>query len=103
MRVASTLRMAIHAKTFDEPLDRLASFEPSLFPVISLYLDTRPDQRGRDHFQPFVRKELRSRARTYPLRSAERESFELDIKRIGQYLAGEVRPSANTLAVFASA
>jgi hypothetical protein len=34
-------------------LDRLAAFEPIPFPVISLYLNTQPDQHGRANFDPF--------------------------------------------------
>lgn len=82
-------------------LDRLAEFEPTEFPFISLYLNMQPDERGRDHFDPFVRKELTARARTYAPHSPERESFESDIERINQYLKNEVQPSANGLAVFA--
>ena len=32
-----------------EQLERLAAFEPSEIPVISLYLDVRADQHGRDY------------------------------------------------------
>ncbi len=31
-------------------LDELAAYEPNGLPVASLYLDTRPDQHGRDNF-----------------------------------------------------
>jgi peptide subunit release factor 1 (eRF1) len=86
-----------------EVLDRLASFEPTEFPVISLYLNTQPDQHGRANFDAFVRKELRARARTYALRSPERESLERDAERIRRYLRDELRPSANGLALFACA
>jgi peptide subunit release factor 1 (eRF1) len=84
-------------------LDLLAAFEPTDLPVISLYLDGRPDQRGRPTYEAFVRKELRGRARTFPLRSPERESFDRDAERIQRYLRDEVRPSANGIAIFACA
>jgi len=84
-----------------ETLDRLARFEPVPHPVVSLYLDTRPDQRGRDHFWPFVRKELAARARTYAPRSPEREGFDRDAERIERYLLEDLRPSANGVALFA--
>src|SRR3989442_11187983 len=84
-------------------LDRLAAFEPTEFPVISLYLNMQPDERGRDHFDPFVRKELTARAKTYAPHSPERESVERDIERIHDYLRDNVRPSANGLAIFACA
>lgn len=84
-----------------ETLDRLARFEPVPHPVISLYLNAQPDQRGKDHFDTFVRKELNSRARTFPLRSPERESFEKDAERIRAYLAEELPAKANGVAIFA--
>ena len=37
----------------------LPPLEPGPFPVVSLYLNAQPDQHGRDHFEPFLRKELR--------------------------------------------
>lgn len=82
-------------------LDRLARFESSRFPVLSLSLDARPDSRGRDHYQPFVRKELAARQRTYPLRSPERTSFDRDSEKIQRFLETRVRPSANGIAIFA--
>src|SRR3954447_9572395 len=84
-----------------EQLDRLAAFEPSPYPVISLYLNTQPNQHGRDNFQTFVRKELKARSQTYPARSPEREMLERDMERIASYLENEVRPSANGVAIFA--
>lgn len=84
-------------------LDRLAAFEPTELPVLSLYLNTQPDQHGRDNFAPFLRKEFKSRLKTYPLRSPERESFERDGERIEKYLKEELQPSANGLAIFACA
>ena len=84
-----------------EQLDRLARFEPAPFPVVSLYLDTRPDQHGRDSFQAFVRKEFRARANTYRAGTPERESLDKDLERISAYLANELQPSANGAAIFA--
>jgi peptide chain release factor subunit 1 len=87
----------------DDLLKRLSDFEPNGFPVISLYLDARPGQNGRDNYQAFVRKEFRSRARTFASGSSERESFDLDVAQINRYLENELRPSANGLALFACA
>jgi peptide chain release factor subunit 1 len=86
--------------TLTDQLTRLAAFEPSPYPVISLYLNTQPDGRGRDNFQSFVRKELKARAQTYPQRSSERGMLERDMERITSYLE-TLRPSANGVAVFA--
>jgi len=93
--------IAQHTDPIVSALDRLARFESSRFPVISLYLDARPDSRGRDHYQPFVRKELTARQRTYALRSPERQSFDRDAERIQRWLETEVQPSSNAIAIFA--
>jgi peptide subunit release factor 1 (eRF1) len=82
-------------------LDRLARFEPSPLPVISLYLNLQADQHGKSSYAPFLKKELAARARTYAPGSEERASFDLDALRIEQYLATEVDVAANGLALFA--
>jgi peptide subunit release factor 1 (eRF1) len=85
-------------------LDRLARFESATnLPVLSLYLDARPDSHGSDHYQPFVRKELAARQKTYPLRSPERKSFDLDMEKIQSYLEKSVLPSTNGIAIYACA
>jgi peptide subunit release factor 1 (eRF1) len=87
--------------SLDALIDRLASFDPVGFPVVSLYLNTQPDEHGRERPAPFVRKELGERVRTYPARSAERESLERDRDRIEAYVRESIRPSANGVALFA--
>ena len=82
-------------------LDRLAAFEPGAFPVISLYLNMRPDQHGRDNFEPFLRKELAERIRTYEPERPERSSLEADAGKIREYVASQLDRSANGLALFA--
>ena len=84
-----------------EQLDRLAGFEPAPYPVVSVYLDTRPNQHGRDQHHAFIRKELKARSRTYPPNSPERESLDKDIERISRFLDSELDPSANSIAIFA--
>jgi peptide chain release factor subunit 1 len=84
-----------------ETLDRLARMEPVQLPVVSLYLNAQPDNRGKDKYDAFVRKELRGRIDDFELRSPERESFEKDVESIERWLSEEVRPSANGLAIFA--
>jgi peptide subunit release factor 1 (eRF1) len=80
-------------------LDRLAAFEPTDLPVISLYLDMRRDQQGREHHDSFLRKAFGERVQTF--RGAARQSFEQDVERIKGYLAEDVRRSAHGLAIFA--
>src|SRR6266581_1109200 len=84
----------------EDLMQRLLEFEPVSAPVISLYLDARADEHGRQNFLPFVRKQMTERGRTYPAHSSERESFEEDFVRIVRYLEDGVRSSAQGLAVF---
>jgi len=81
-------------------LDRLASIDPGPFPVISLYLNLQPNARGRDEFEPFLRKELAERLRTYPASGPERDSLDEDAARILAYVNGVDR-ALNGLALFA--
>ncbi len=62
----------------------------------------QPDQHGRDHVDPFLRKELTNRVRTFAAEGLERESLERDAERIRDHVAA-VEPSANGLAIFACA
>lgn len=90
-------------KSVNQLLDELAAFEPVSLPVISLYLNTQPDERGRANVEAFVRKEMRSVAKTYPGGSPERASVERDTERIIRYVSKELRPEANGAAIFACA
>jgi peptide chain release factor subunit 1 len=87
----------------DPLLDRLAAFEPTTLPVLSLYLNTSADQHGRDDYASFLRKELKVAGTTLPLRSPERTSFERDTERITAYLSDVLLPSSNGVALFACA
>jgi len=81
-------------------LDRLAEFEVCPFPVISLYLNLQADEHGKDRFEPFLRKELADRIRTYAASSPERHSLEQDAGKIQKYVEN-IDASVNGLAVFA--
>jgi peptide subunit release factor 1 (eRF1) len=84
-------------------LDKLAAFDPTGGPVISLYLDLRPNQHGRDQFDIFVRKALAARLQGFARDSAAVASLQQDRQRIEAYLATEIDRSANGLALFSSA
>ena len=94
---------AAESSTLEKVIDRLAEFEPVGLPVISLYLNAQSNDRGRQDFERFLRKEFSERARTYPAHSPARESFDRDAERINEYLAKELRPETNGAAVFACA
>ncbi len=84
----------------NQQLDRLASLSPCSQPVLSVYLNAEADQHGRDHFGPFLRKELKAAANGYPQRSEARRSVERDAERIEAFVRDELRSSANGAAIF---
>src|SRR3954453_19610214 len=86
---------------FTSKLARPPSIEPGPFPVLSLYLNLQPNERGRDQFDPFLRKELNERLRTYARGGPDRQSLEDDAQRTRDYVTG-LDGSVNGLALFAS-
>jgi peptide subunit release factor 1 (eRF1) len=94
--------MAVETQTdqVQELIDRLSEVRPAAgFPVLSLYLDTRPGQNGRDQFQAFVRKELA--ARRPGVDAPDRHSYDRDTEKILRWLQDDLDPAANGAAVFA--
>jgi peptide chain release factor subunit 1 len=87
----------------DALIDRLVALPASTHPVVSLYLDGRPDQHGRETYGVFVKKELAARTGEWTERTAAAESFRRDTERILRWLEEQARPSANGLAIFACA
>ena len=64
----------------EEPLARLVAFEPTTFPVLSVYLNTQPDQHGRtSDAAPYLHREFKALARTWAPSSPERHSFDQDV------------------------
>ena len=106
MAIAPAHGMAKTTVSLDTPLrdqlQRLAAFEPQDVPVVSLYLDLRPDQHGRDSYETFCRKAFAEHATVFAADSAEQASLQRDLERIETFLAGELDRSANGLALFAS-
>jgi peptide chain release factor subunit 1 len=82
-----------------QQLDRLAAFEPTDAPVLSLYLDMRANEHGRRTWDTFLRKTFAERPQT--LKGDARKSFEQDVERIRSYLETDLRKSADGLALFA--
>jgi peptide chain release factor subunit 1 len=84
----------------ERALDRLAAFEPTGRPFLSIYVDARPDNTGREHWQANVRKELGERAKSYGARTEARGDFDADAERALAWLEREHRTSANGVVVF---
>jgi hypothetical protein len=61
---------------------RAAAFEPTTFPVLSVYLNTQPDQHGRTpDAAPYLHREFKALARTWAPSSPEHHSFDQDVER----------------------
>jgi peptide subunit release factor 1 (eRF1) len=90
------------AATVEEPLARLAAFEPTTFPVLSVYLNTQPDQHGRAADPtPYLHREFKALARTWAPGSPERHSFDRDVERIVSYTSDQIDSAASGVVIFA--
>ena len=90
------------ATTMEEPLARLVAFEPTTFPVLSVYLNTQPDEHGRTpEAAPHLHREFKALAKTWAPSSPERHSFDRDAARIVAYATDRIDPAANGVAMFA--
>lgn len=96
-----------NAKTTDnELLRRLAEFEPTEMPVLSIYLDMRPQATGNS---PAVRSGdivLRDRLneieKTFGPRGEQHDSFTADREKIESFIENEITGEAQGLIIFAS-
>lgn len=84
-------------------LHSLAAIEPADAPVVSLYLDLRPNEQGRDAYDVFCRRAFAQQLKAFERRSTDRTALAQVFERIEAYLATSVNRSANGLALFASA
>ncbi len=80
-------------------LDKLAAFDCGPYPVLSLYLDLRSNDRGRDNFEPFLRNELAERVATFAESGPERESLNRDVEKVRNHVV-ELDSALNGMAVF---
>jgi peptide subunit release factor 1 (eRF1) len=98
----STATPELLVNTIEGPLARLVAFEPTTFPVLSVYLNTQSDQHGRtSDVAPYLHREFKALARTWAPSSPERHSFDRDVERIVSYTADKIDPTANGVAIFA--
>lgn len=88
--------------SIEATISRLAHLAPSPHPVISLFINTGPDGRGRPNFPVFLKKAFADRIRTFPNRSTAREQLERDRNRIIEYLSDELDPAVQAAACYAS-
>ena len=82
-------------------VDRLVEQPPAPGPLLSVYLDGRPNEHGRSQIPPFLRRELWSKDRIRGLPYEDRDGYEKDASRVEAWLREAMPPSANGAAVFA--
>jgi peptide subunit release factor 1 (eRF1) len=85
----------------NELLSKLIALESGGFPVLSLYVSTEANARGRDDFNVWLSAKLSDLNQRYEPESPELESVRRDVERITNFVENEVEPSAQGLAIFA--
>ena len=83
-------------------VEKLAAFEPSGVPFISLYLNSEANQNGRDEYAIWLKNTFRDEAENYEEESEEAHAFAEMTERINNFLESEADEQANGIAVFAS-
>lgn len=90
-----------------EQLRRLAEWEPGTVPVLSIYLDMRPQATGEKPAMRtglvILKDRLREIEKTLWPRGAAFDSFQSDAERIQRYLNDDLPASAQGVAIFACA
>lgn len=89
-------------KSLPEAISRLAHLPPSPHPVVSLFVNTGPDGRGRPNFMSFVKKAFAERIGSFPERSEARPLLERDRDRVVEFLTEELGTPDQAVAIYAS-
>jgi peptide chain release factor subunit 1 len=92
--IPTTTRLAPDQQQLRALLRRLAGVDSAVAPVLSVYLDLRPeaqgDRPGERNQLTVLRHRLRDVADTYEAHSQARRSVDTDVERIGAYLDGQL-------------
>ena len=83
-------------------VEKLAGFEPSGAPFLSLYLNTEANQNGRDQYGVWLKNEFREQGEEFEDESEERQNFDAAIERVNHFLETEAESSANGICIFTS-
>ena len=83
-------------------IEKLTAYEPDEQLFITLYLDARTNNNGREDYEIWLKKEISELSENYQDESPEADSFNRTIEKIQQFLENEVDASANGIAVFAA-
>ena len=82
-------------------LKRLAARGPSPWPVLSVYVNTRPVGSAMTTYRPFLKKRLTEELKAFKPRSPEHESLAVDAARVQHYLDYDILEFTRATAVFA--
>jgi len=86
-----------------ELVQRLVKVSPGQRSFLSVYLDLRPDGRGKKLYPVFLKNRLSELSKLLAARASEQSLLARDIKSIQRYLEKDLDPSWRGLALFASA
>lgn len=89
----------------EELIKKLAEFEPTEMPVLSVYLDMRPQETGGNpgvrSGEIILKDRLHEIEKTYLPRGADLDSFRADREKIEKFVAEEMSPATSGLIIFA--
>jgi peptide chain release factor subunit 1 len=83
-------------------LKELAKMQPGGGDVISVYVNASPDGKGRRNYDVFLKKKFSEIEKGLPPRSPEAQAFPVAVRKVGRYLADDLRPESRGAAVFVS-
>lgn len=83
-------------------LQELAKMQPAEGYVLSVYINTTPDGRGRRNYNVFLKKKFSEIEKSLKPHSPEAEAFPKDVKEINRYLEEDLRPESKGAAIFIS-
>ncbi len=90
---------------YEELLRKLAEFPPTEMPVLSVYLDMRPQATGRNpgirSGEIVLKDRLHEIEKTYLPRGEDLDSFRSDCEKINAFVANEMSPGTSGLVIFA--
>jgi hypothetical protein len=87
----------------DGLVQRLVKVSPGQKSFLSVYLDLKPDGRGKKLYPVFLKNRLPELSKLLPAHASEQSLLARDIKSIQRYLEKDLDPSWRGLALFACA
>lgn len=83
-------------------LRELTKMQPGQGYVLSVYVNTAPDGKGRRNYNVFLKKKFSEIEKSLKPHSPEAGNFPKDIKEINRYLEEDLRPESKGAAIFIS-